>query len=117
MHEFKSEEFHERCDGKGKTLSITKTTMGKVFGFYTPIPWQNSGAFVKGKCQSFIFSLQEDGEVLKFDCIEKDKEVYHASNMVYSMIDIWQLSECDKHKKSNSQLGWSYAQPTHIPKD
>ena len=39
MHDFKSEDFHERCDGKGKTLSITKTTNGKIFGFYTPIAW------------------------------------------------------------------------------
>jgi len=40
---FDPEDFHKKCDKKGATISIIKTSDKKVFGGYTPIPWESSG--------------------------------------------------------------------------
>ena len=70
VHGYKSENFHDKCDGLSPTLSITKTSTGKIFGFYTPIPWSNTGGSVAGDGKSFVFSIQ-NGQIFKFKCIAK----------------------------------------------
>ena len=36
---FGADQFHERCDEMGKTLTVVKTERGSVFGGYTDISW------------------------------------------------------------------------------
>ena len=36
---FKADDFHLRCNDKGKTLTVVKTTRGTVLGGYTDISW------------------------------------------------------------------------------
>ena len=54
----KSSDFHKYCDNKGPTLTLIKTTKGKIFGGFTPLSWKNEGFLIKDlNNQTFIFSL------------------------------------------------------------
>lgn len=39
---FLSKNFHNKCDYKGETLSIIKSTKGYIFGGYTKINWDST---------------------------------------------------------------------------
>ena len=39
--------FHQKCDGKGATITFIKTTNGKRIGGFTMIPWTNAGGAYK----------------------------------------------------------------------
>ena len=58
---FESTSFHLKCDNKGPTLVIMKTSFDKVIGGFTTLNWttpQNSGIFYKDNSgKSFLFSL------------------------------------------------------------
>ena len=49
--------FHQKCDGKGATITFIKTTNGKRIGGFTMIPWTNAGGAYKEDPEAFIFSL------------------------------------------------------------
>lgn len=49
--------FHQKCDGKGATITFIKTTNGKKIGGFTMIPWTNAGGAYKEDPEAFIFSL------------------------------------------------------------
>ena len=54
---FEAIEFHKACDNKGATLTIFKTDVGDVFGYYTSQPWKSSGGFQHVWGRSFFFKL------------------------------------------------------------
>jgi len=51
-----AENFHQKCNNKGETLTVIKSTEGYLFGGYTPIPWTSRGNFA-GDQRTFIFTL------------------------------------------------------------
>jgi hypothetical protein len=56
---FDSSTFHDRCDGKPHTVTIVETTLGFIFGGYTPTVWdRTSGSKSDSSLQSFIFTLK-----------------------------------------------------------
>jgi len=75
-HGFFPENFHQKCDDKGPTLTIVKTSENKVFGGYTPISWESSGGFIVDEGKSFLFSIRDDKTVTKLD-YNTGYEVYH----------------------------------------
>ncbi len=48
--------FHSKCDNKGPTLIIIKSSKGKRFGGYNPLSWDTTEKW-KTDPQTFIFSL------------------------------------------------------------
>ena len=52
--------FHSKCDDKGCTLAVIKTTCGKVFGGYSNTAWSSSGIY-KGANKAFLFALSGGG--------------------------------------------------------
>ena len=52
----KPEDFHNKCDNKGNTITIIETTKGYIFGGYTELQWDRSDKFKKDK-STFIFSF------------------------------------------------------------
>jgi len=52
-------EVHSKCDNKGATLTIAKTSKGYVFGGYSDVPWtsHNDGDW-KSSEEAFLFSLK-----------------------------------------------------------
>ena len=59
----KTEDFHNKCDNKGITLTIIETTKGYKFGGYTELQWDESGKFKKDN-STFIFSFNNKNKYL-----------------------------------------------------
>ena len=51
-----SNNFHDKCDNQGPTISLFKNENGYIFGGYAPISWKSNGSWQKVK-DSFIFTL------------------------------------------------------------
>jgi len=51
-------DFHEKCDGKGPTVTIIKSTTGYVFGGYTDVSWSCCTADWHSSTTSFLFQLR-----------------------------------------------------------
>lgn len=63
MHGASSSEFHNRCDGKGATMTFIKTNNGYRFGGYTSKSWFNSGNYNYYDDRAFIFSLDKQTKI------------------------------------------------------
>jgi len=53
---FNSVNFHQKCDNKGETLTVIKSTASYLFGGYTPITWTSRGNYAWDQ-RTFIFTL------------------------------------------------------------
>ena len=90
-------------------MNIIKSEMGKIFGGYTDIPWELGGGFKKGNGNSFLFSLRENSNFVKLNCMNKEKEVKHISNCLCHFggdgkgFRLWK--GCDVAKEGFSALG------------
>ncbi len=63
---FRAQEFHRRCDGKARTITIIQNNLNFVFGGYTSSPWNSSNQWINDK-NAFLFSLRKTG----YSCCEK----------------------------------------------
>ena len=52
-----SDIFHQKCDGKAKTITVIKTIKGLKFGGYIEREWKSYGYWVKDDENCFVFSL------------------------------------------------------------
>ncbi len=59
LHGWYKDDFHSRCDSKGRTVSLFQIKDGDCIGGYTSQCWQSSGGFGKFKADSsaFLFNL------------------------------------------------------------
>lgn len=55
-HGWSGNDFHARCDDKGRTLTLIKTTKGRSCGGFTSVPWGKGGVY-KDDPTAFLFSL------------------------------------------------------------
>ena len=72
----KPEDFHNKCDNKGNTITIIETTKGYIFGGYTELQWDQSNSFKKDK-STFIFSLNNKTKYLPRN---NNDSIYCGSN-------------------------------------
>ena len=54
---WRATDFHSKCDNKGATVTVIKSTGGYVFGGYADLPWASSGQWLSSS-NAFIFALQ-----------------------------------------------------------
>jgi len=54
--------FHSKCDNKGPTVTILKSTGGYVFGGYSTVPWESTGQYKRAP-GSFLFTLSNPHNV------------------------------------------------------
>lgn len=66
--------FHSKCDVYNGTISIVKTTQNRVFGGYNSDNWSGSGH--KSVPDTFLFSLSNNNEFIKFICIRQYYAVF-----------------------------------------
>lgn len=52
--------FHQKCDGQGPTVTVLYNQQGTVYGAYTALNWDQSGAW-KSDGTAFMFRLQLNG--------------------------------------------------------
>ena len=102
---YAAQNFHDKCNGKGNTLTLVKTTTGKRFGGFTDAQWNQSGSYISGS-YGFIFSLD-------------NKEIFYCTNNSYALIgnssygpyfgsDFYISNNCDTNN-SNESLGNYYS--------
>ena len=61
---------------------IINSSDKNIFGGYTDIPWSKQGGKVIGKNNSFVFSIQKDGQIRKFKHVPTSNgEVFHDQEM------------------------------------
>ena len=66
---YKCIDFYNKCENKGPTLILIKTTKNKIFGGFTPLNWKKGGGEIYDRSnQTFIFSLNL---MKKYDIINK----------------------------------------------
>ena len=57
-------DFHRKCDGKGRTLTIFRSSMDYLSAGYTSIPWSSENKYVRDE-KAVIFSLTKSKKVFK----------------------------------------------------
>ena len=75
-HGFSAKSFHERCDNKGATLTVLKTSKGHIFGGYCTASWSSDARGVNDVTAS-VFSLKGPLGERQF------KIVHTAHNSIY----------------------------------
>ena len=108
---FRAANFHAKCDGVPNTLTIIKTTQGYVFGGYTTISWDQSGAY-KNDSNAFIFSFTNNtNKPVKMLYKNDSKSTF--CNGAYGPTfgggaDFHIADNCNSNSSSCSDLGRSY---------
>ena len=75
-----SNDFHNKCDNKGKTICLFLNEKDNIFGGYSSIPWQNSGKDkIANDCFLFTLTNIYNTEPTKFPYV-KGGSVYHSPN-------------------------------------
>jgi len=117
----KAGDFHSRCDGFVKTLTIVKATSGNIFGGYTEQAWDSINESIADP-KAFLFSLINKEED-PFKAIVSNEGKYAISGIstrgpAFGGDDkyIRDLVIFNTEETSFSQFGYSY-QHERYPKD
>ena len=107
---FKSEDFHQRCDGKANTLTLIKTTQSCVFGGFTGASWSEYDGF-KEDPYAFIFSFSNNQNEPTLIRISEPTEAIYCNSSYGPCfgnddIKITSCSNCNQQSISN--LGYSF---------
>ncbi len=108
---FGCEDFHSKCDGVARTLTIVKALgSGCVFGGYTEKAWVQNCGWV-GDDRAFIFSLVNcEKRPLKIMCSDTEHAIYcsASSGITFGIDDLTLASDSNQNEKSYSNLGECY---------
>ena len=86
-----AKDFHKKCDGIGKTVSIIKANTGYKFGGYSTSKWtENAFTWVYDDFDSFVFSF--DLKAI-YDATSTPNEKYHLGE--YSGPQFWAFTLSD----------------------
>jgi len=91
----------------GETLSIVLSDTFKIFGGYTPIPWERGEDVGKNSrdFSSFLFSVRDDDTITKLPNSKVSYEVIHdKKKLVNFCVDLEILPNCDKDHSSFSYV-------------
>ena len=126
---FDAKDFHSKCDNKGNTLTIIKSTNGNIFGGYSEIQWTNSTNQLLKDPNAFLFSLvNKENDPFKVKCPSNDLNGFplypiHCSsthgpafgfNGGYGDYDLIISSQSNMNIESHSNFGYSF-QHTSYP--
>jgi hypothetical protein len=120
---FGSSVFHNRCDGRSRTVTIVETAKGFVFGGYTPLAWKSSpGEYAADdSLKSFVFtlknghgiapkrfSLKSDGRTSAIVCSSRYGPIFGSGN------DFYIGNNANTGPLSGTNFGDSYANDTGV---
>ena len=111
-----SSQFHAKCDGRGATITLVRSTFGHVFGGYTAVPWHQTANNYSYDANAFIFLLRSSrGKVpQKYGVTNPGNAVYNANNYCPTFgggFDFYLCTNCNVTNSSYSNLGNSYSAP------
>ena len=78
---FGSNTFHSLCDGKGETLTVTKTTAGYILGGYTAAAWKSSDSFSTDANAFMFFLTNVQNKPMKLMVTSPTRAARHHSNL------------------------------------
>lgn len=107
---FKSENFHNKCDGLSNTLTVIQTENKAVFGGYTGACWSKDGGFVEDQ-YSLLFSYYNTlNKKLIFECNRSLEAIYCEPNSgpSFGYNDLFIANECNNNLDSSCHIGYSY---------
>ncbi|CDW72676.1 UNKNOWN [Stylonychia lemnae] len=107
---FTSQNFHQKCDYKGPTLTIIKTATGRVAGGYTSQPWKSASRWVTDK-EAFIFSAEIQ---VKFPAKGPNaiNDNYDNGPTFGDGYDLYVATNSNASSKSFTDLGKAYDLPS-----
>lgn len=107
--------FYSKCNHKGKTVVIVRTTNGRTFGGFTNVAWDSGykGFRVDPEKKSFLFSLDEKQ---KYPILVPQKAIYCRS--LYGITfggghDLFISNKCNLNSKSYTNSPVSYSTPSN----
>lgn len=106
--------FHSKCNNKGPTLTLIKSTSDKIFGGYTSFSWKTESCGYHYDSTAFIFSLTN---AQKFDK-QKDTACSIRNQSGWTVmfgngIDIAIADNCISNNASYSQINGTYNLPSN----
>lgn len=109
---FSAKEFHEKCDEIQDTMTIVKTTSGRIFGGYSRAAWSSTEGYVFEK-DAFVFSLSNKlNKPMVFTQIAGDQRSIHCDpnfGPCFGAGPDFRISDaCDSNEDSLSLLGSSF---------
>ena len=102
-----SNTFHNKCDGKGPTITFIKTTAGKRIGGFINIPWSTDSNYHVDN-DAFIFSLDACQKFVQF---KQGYSVYHNSDRGPAFgggHDIYIANGCKSNTSSYCNSNYAY---------
>ena len=76
LHGWKFEDFHSRCDSKGRTVSLFQIEQGDCIGGYTSQCWESMGKY-RADSSAFLFNLTRS---LHFPSNATGRDIYCSSS-------------------------------------
>ena len=73
LEENTNKDFHNKCDGKGATITLVESSKGKRFGGFTRISWNNNIKNWMSDANAFLFSLDKNK---KFKVIKPEYAIF-----------------------------------------
>ena len=116
-HGFSSSSFHIHCDNQGPTITFIKTTLGWIFGGYTPIQWCSKQDFSYHP-STFLFSLENpEGTPIKLTNdgpnASNRHSIFDHSSFGPTFGGGHDLYNCNSNTISYSNLGHSFRGPPY----
>lgn len=112
-------DFHSKCDDKGATVTIVKTSEGYVFGGYTDQSWASEGHW-KSSNEAFLFSLKCHAGLapvkMRLKSGENRHAMYCSSNwgLGFGNDDIYVGIDNSSLKNGYTNLGNTYELPSGV---
>jgi hypothetical protein len=113
---WRATDFHSKCDNKGATVTVIKSTGGYVFGGYADVAWASCGGYLSSS-NAFIFALQYPSGVapVKMPVLNAQNAIYHDSSHgpTYGGHDIYVADNANSNSNSNTaaNVGVTYQLP------
>ena len=112
---FAAADFHNKCDGKGATVTVVESTTGHIFGGYNPVAWNSSGGY-SNDSKTYIFSLVNKSNIppSKFPLMAGKNGAYSNSGYGPTFGGGHDLYICSNSTSANSNytnFGYSFSSP------
>lgn len=119
QHDFKAKSFHSLCDNKGPSITLVKSTIGKLAVAYNCEQWHSNDSF-SSNSKGFIASVVTSNvgvSFLKFHCVDNSYGFFgkHCWGPTFGSSpngsDLHIADHCNANFHSDSNLGSSYQGP------
>jgi hypothetical protein len=113
---WRATDFHSKCDNKGATVTVIKSTGGYVFGGYADVAWASTGQW-QPSSNAFLFALQYPSGVapVKMPVLQPQHAIYgHASPYGPTFgggHDIYVADNANSNSNSYTNVGHAYQLP------